>query len=465
MEDAKALESVKDLEGVYELSVEGEENQEEVEKTDLRGVDSIPAKPPWDPSIKELFRQWKDRELIIDPDFQRHSVWDIGKSSRLIESALLKMPLPTIYLSEEEDGSMQVIDGQQRLTAFFAFMEGHFPLGTGKPFKLKGLTTKTDLEGKTFTELDKPTRSDIERFTMRVVVLLRGCDPNLKYEIFRRLNTGAVALNQQELRNCIYRGKYNNLLKKLSKDKDFVWVLTGGNSSKNSLEKRMKDVELVLRFASFYNWTHEKYIKGPKFLNNDMEKYRDIKDKEVRELTVAFKKFVGITKSLFAEHSFRRFERGDEDNPSGKWGPFNTAIYDTFCYLGYKSIQKPKIIKNLDCIREAILHLMTEDEKFIDQISLATTDEAVVKSRHERFKKLIDEIVKTTRKEPRSFSKQLKEEMYKQDKTCRICQQEITHIDDAALDHKEQYWKGGKTVPQNARLAHRYCNCARPKDD
>ena len=100
-----------------------------------------------DPEVESLYQKYKRGRLIIQPDFQRQFVWDQAKSSRLIESALLRIPLPVIYLAQEKDGKEQVIDGQQRLTAFFSFIDGKFP--SGADFRLSGLKVFSELSGKT----------------------------------------------------------------------------------------------------------------------------------------------------------------------------------------------------------------------------------------------------------------------------------------------------------------------------
>ena len=137
----------------------------------------------------------------------------------------------------------------------------------------------------------------------------------MKFEIFERLNTGSVSLNDQELRNCIYRGGYNDLLKQLSQDNDFLYLL-----SLHGPDARMKDVELVLRFAAFYHSTYLNY-KPPirRCLNNEMEKWRLISAKDAEELKRAFKNTVTIIRSLLEKHAFKRFYKGTENNPNGYW--------------------------------------------------------------------------------------------------------------------------------------------------
>jgi uncharacterized protein with ParB-like and HNH nuclease domain len=185
-----------------------------------------------DPEIEGLFGKWKKQKLDIQPEFQRHFVWDKAKSSRLIESALLGIPLPVVYLSEEPDGKIYVIDGQQRLTSFFAYIDGVFP--DGSDFKLSGLKVLKDLNRKKFSDLDENTQDAVRGTVIRTITFKKESDPNLKFEIFERLNTGSVPLNTQELRNCIYRGKFNRLIKEMASNKEYLELLNiSGPDQKN----------------------------------------------------------------------------------------------------------------------------------------------------------------------------------------------------------------------------------------
>ena len=170
-----------------------------------------------DRSIYELVRQYQRGNLELQPEFQRLSVWDSTKESRLIESVFLEVPIPIIYLSEESDGKFSVIDGQQRLNTFFKFNKNEL--------KLSKLVIFTELNGKWFRDIPKEFQEKFESSTLRIIEIRKESDPDVKFEIFERLNTGAVPLNSQELRNCIYKGIYNELLKDLSEDKDFQFLL------------------------------------------------------------------------------------------------------------------------------------------------------------------------------------------------------------------------------------------------
>lgn len=398
--------------------------------------------------------------LVLQPDFQRQYVWDSTKASKLIESAILQIPLPIIYLSEEKDGKEYVIDGQQRLTSFFSFIDGKFP--DNKPFKLSGLNVRTDLNGKKFSDLSEEEQDGIRYYKIRAITFQKDSSEELKFEIFERLNTGSVQLNDQELRNCLYRGKLNQALREMAGDPDFMYLC-----SLKSPDKRMRDVELVLRFCAFYHKTYLNY-KAPirNFLNNEAQEKKDISDKELQELKVAFKNACQIIKSIFDKNAFKRYHKGKAGNPNGSWEAkkFNVSLYDILMYSFAKE-DKNKVYQNLDAIRESLIHLMTEDQEFIDSIELSTSSVQAVTVRFDKWRSTLQSILGIAQKEPRCFSHQLKEELMKINPSCALCQQKIANIDDAAIDHIKQYWMGGKTIPENARLTHRYCNCARPRTD
>ena len=413
-----------------------------------------------DPEIESLLGKHKRGRLIVQPDFQRQFVWDTGKASKLIESALLGIPIPLIYLSQEPDNKEYVIDGQQRLTSFFSFIDGKFPDGTD--FKLRDLNVFRELNGKRYGELSDEFQDVIRYFNVRTITFKRESDPNLKFEIFERLNTGSVSLNDQELRNCIYRGEFNRLLKELSVDPDFTFVL-----GLKKPDKRMKDIELVLRFVAFYHATYLNYKPPMKnFLNAESERYRNLTTNEAQHTKAAFKNACLIIRSMFRKNAFKRFYKGNEKDPTGKWEQkkFNASLYDILMYT-FAREDKNVVYQNLDSIREALLHLMTENQEFIDSIELSTSSVQAVTKRFDLWRLALQDVVGVGQKEPRCFSRSLKESLFESDSTCAICGQKIQEVDDSAIDHIKQYWTGGRTIPANARLTHRYCNWARSRNE
>ena len=270
-------------------------------------------------------------------------------------------------------------------------------------------------------------------------------------------------MNDQELRNCIYRGRFNNLLRELSEDPDFKFLL-----GLKQPDTRMKDIELVLRFAAFHHETYLNY-KSPmrNFLNREAEKYRNLSDEDAGELRNAFKSACHVIRSMFGEHAFKRFYKGaDAQHPGGYWEPkkFNASLYDILMYT-FAREEKNVLFQNLDAVREAFMYQMTENQAFIDAIELSTSSVQAVTKRFDIWRLALKDVIGVSTHELRCFTRQLKEALYATNSACAICGQKIVDVDDSAVDHIKQYWMGGKTIPENARLAHRFCNWSRPRND
>lgn len=444
------------MEDEFDLTIESDDTEDVAFPAESKKIFTSSG----DLEIDSLHNKKTRGRLILQPDFQRQYVWDAVKASKLIESAILSIPLPIIYLSEEKDGKEYVIDGQQRLTSFFSFIDGIFP--DGKLFKLGGLNVCTDLNGKKFSELSEEIQDKIRYYKIRAITFQKDSSEDLKFEIFERLNTGSVQLNDQELRNCLYRGKLNIALREMALDPDFMYLC-----GLKTQDKRMRDVELVLRFCAFYHKTYLNY-KAPirSFLNSEAQEKKDISDKELIELKSAFKNACQIIRSIFDKNAFKRYYKGKPNDPNGYWETkkFNVSLYDILMFSFAKE-DKNRVFQNLDSIKEALIHLMTEDQSFIDSIELSTSSVQAITVRFDRWRSALQGILGVGQKEPRCFSYKLKEELMEKDPTCAICGQRISGVDDAALDHIKQYWMGGKTIPENARLTHRYCNWARPRSE
>jgi len=413
---------------------------------------------PSDPNILTLYNKFQDGDLILNPDFQRWYVWDDKKASQLVESVLLGVPIPVIYMAEDYDGRWIVIDGQQRLVSLFRFFN---PIRIGEQniekLRLRGLTVLKSLNKKCFDELPKPLQRRYKDYPIRIILITKESDEDAKFEIFRRLNTGAVRLNDQELRNCIYRGKYNDLIKELAANKDFLFLL-----GLKEPHRRMQDRELVLRFFAFYHNTYLNYTPPMKrFLDQEMKEHRNISEKEAKKLREIFKKCVDLSKIVFGEHAFRRFIIGSEDDPNGRWERrVNRALYDVIMF-GFSRYEKRQIVPRSDSIREELLYLMTHNDDFIDAILFHTDKKEKVEKRFKIWLASLEEIVGLPVEEPRTFMSHYKRQLWEEKPVCAICGNEIKLLDDAELDHIEYYWRGGRTIPKNARLVHRYCNRAR----
>ena len=400
-----------------------------------------------DLSIRELQFQVNNGELILDPSFQRYYVFDDKKASLLIESVLMDVPLPLIYLSEEEDQKNEVIDGQQRLTSFMRFLNNKFPL--------KDLTVFSELNDNKYKALPKDIQLKFTKSTLRCIVIKRESHPEIKFDIFERLNSGSVKLNDQELRNCIYRGSYCDLLKELVRNADWL-KLTGATKP----HQRMADCEKILRFFAFYHSYHLYKHNIKQFLNNEMRSHQNISPEKSKELKKIFKQAVSLCDTVFGEQVFRRLEVNSRNKPHAKFEKkMNMSLFDIIM-VGFTRYEKRDVIPRADAIRDKLYEMMIEDDDFIEAIKSTSTKSGV----HTRFTKWLDaleKIIETPKKELRCFSSSFKQELYDHDSTCSICNQKIMSLDDSVVDHVIPYSLGGKTEPANGRLTHRYCNFAR----
>ena len=402
------------------------------------------------PSAFDLRRRKGRGSLDLQPRFQRRGVWDNKKRSKFIESILLDVPLPYFYLAEEADGNQVVVDGQQRLTAIFSYLDNEFVL--------QGLGVMEELNGKLFRNLDQKWQTKIEERALNLILIKNQSNEAMKYDVFERLNTGAVQLNPQELRNCVNRGRFNDLIIDLSENDDFQ-KLCGFSGPHN----RMKDVEFVLRFFAFYH-SYSNYKRSMRsFLDSEMTARKNLSDQDVRRMQQVFTGTVSLVKSVFGERAFRIYETSES---GGRWRrSANIALQDVVMYGFAKRLnQRGQITRKSDSIREALINILVNDEKFIDSLSTHTSDEDRVKYRFEIWEKELDEILLDAANQgPRLFSLELKTQLFEADPTCKICGQRLHSLDDSDVDHIEPYWKGGRTIPENARLTHRHCNRARKR--
>ena len=361
-----------------------------------------------------------------------------------------------IYTAEEPDGREVVIDGQQRLTTFFSFIDGKFPKDE-TPFKLTSLRILGDLTGKTFKTLPDPVRRDFLKYTLSIIKIGAKSHPDIRFEIFERLNTGSVSLSEQELRNCLYRGPLNDLLRELSEYGAFRSCLGITRPM-----PRMKDVEMVLRFIAFYDQTYLNYSGRMKsFLNGFMQDRKNISTDKSQDYRIAFKLASDLAWSVFGEQAFRRYTVGHQGKRNGSWElSVNKALFDAVMWA-FTRYEKRQILPVKDAIRERLIEIMTVDQEFVELVTLATADLPKIKLRFQRWHEAVDRIVTVPSSETRAFTYQHKLYLFTQDSTCKICSQRIESIDDAEVDHLVTFVDGGPTVANNARLSHRYCNRAR----
>lgn len=218
-----------------------------------------------DMTFGEIINMYVDNEIIISPEFQRGFRWDEERQSRFIESLLLGIPIPPIFVAETSDGIWELVDGLQRLSTVLSFF-GKLKVKDKNNLTLTKGSLINELEGFTIKTLPERYVLALKRAVCRVEIIRYDSDIDMRYELFNRLNTGGVELSEQEIRNCIFRGysnEFNSFINKLSKYPEFYKNI----NIKDSLKEKMYLEELVLRFFTIKN-------KGTKFEGN-IQKHMD----------------------------------------------------------------------------------------------------------------------------------------------------------------------------------------------
>lgn len=326
---------------------------------------------------------------------------------------------------------------------------------------MTGLEVCKELNHKSYKTLGLISESyqeKIDEYPLRVIKILKDSDFSVRFDIFERLNRGSVKLNDQELRNCIYRGHFNDFIKEIAKDKDFQILL--GSKEQN----RMQDAELVLRFFTLYERTYLKYKSAMKhFLTTFMKDYQNIDDIKINELKKIFKQSIQMVKTVIGDKAFYLYT--NKDNKFGKFeNVINKGLFDVLMN-GFTRYDQNQVMRHKDAIKEELLWLMNNDE-FLDVITGAGTDgKKKLEKKFDIWLGSLKTIIGYPEKEPRCFSWEFKNKLWKGNPVCSICGQKIEQIDDSEIDHIEFYWRGGKTIPENARLTHRFCNRSRKKKD
>ena len=250
---------------------------------------------PVDYPLEALHRKMGSLEIIL-PEFQRRYVWDRRRASRLIESFLIGLPVPPVFLLEQKDRRMLVIDGLQRLRTIHGFFNERFGGETdgrdSQEFRLDGVDEGGRLHGRTFSSIDTDDRRALENAVLRAIVVRQmhpDENPVVVHDLFERLNTGGMNLRDQEVRHCIYSGKLNDLINELNRTGEWRSLLGSPRH-----DKRMRDAELILRYMALLHGgeDYRKPMKG--FLSSFMHKNRDPTDEFIGKERIRFARACGI---------------------------------------------------------------------------------------------------------------------------------------------------------------------------
>lgn len=378
----KALEIIEEIDGDEQTGVELERHIDESEESDVI--------QPWDPttirvdtkpySLRNIVDMIEEGDLELAPDFQRKKVWGPVQKSRLIESILLRIPLPAFYFSSDEQGLLQVVDGLQRLSTINDFVTGKFVLN-GLEYLQK------EVGGRKFDKLPAIWSRRIYSTQIIANVVDPQTPDQVKFDIFKRINTGGSPLNAQEIRHCMSKKESRDFIHRLVSRQEFQLA----TSEKLKDHPRMVDREVVLRFVAF-RWNRNAYGKFDtldSFLT-DIARQIDagkISETQLEQLEVDFVRAMENARKLFGDHAFRKW-----DSLSDRLNPFNRALFDTWSVLlaDYEWSQLK------DCKAEIVANareLMTKNFAFINAITTSTNMASRIDDRFSAIDTILKECV------------------------------------------------------------------------
>jgi hypothetical protein len=315
---------------------------------------------PFDPSkirvetknttMDTLIKRLRNDEIDLAPDFQRRAgIWKNGAQSRLIESMLIKIPLPAFYMDATLDDKWLVVDGLQRLTTLRRFV-------IDKELALCELEFLSELSGKKYDGLARSFQRRIEETEIVMYLIQPGTPPRVKFDIFRRINTGGAPLSSQEIRHALNQGKIIKILETLANSIAFKTATAYGVSP-----KRMDDRECVLRFLAFTLNPPDEYDTDnfDGFLNESMAHLNQMRDDELQQLKDRFTRAMLIAKDIFRRDAFRKRYHKD----SGRH-PINKALFESWSVnLGQLSSEQGKqLVQNKEKLIDNFIKLMNERE-------------------------------------------------------------------------------------------------------
>lgn len=360
-----------------------------VEVEDTSGEEEITE--PFDPALIrvstrpltiDLLRlRIEYQELDLAPGFQRKGgIWKDEAQSRLIESMLIRIPLPAFYMDATNDEKWLVVDGLQRLTTLKRFM-------IEKRLRLSGLEFLTHLNGKSFEELPRNYQRRIAETQVTVYLIEKGTPDEVKFNIFKRINTGGLPLSAQEIRHALNQGEATKLLAQLADSDLFKRAVDYGIR-----DDRMADRECVLRFLAFTISPYTTFSKDfDGFLNSAMADINRMSAQEREQLRKRFERTMVIAKNLFGNDAFRK--RYKEGAPRQ---PINKPLFESWS-VNLDQLSDEQVLKLIDrkkLLMDKFIDLMNSpDRSFNEAISLATGDPKKVRLRFEAIEQIIQEIL------------------------------------------------------------------------
>ncbi len=314
--------------------------------------------------VRGLVGRLQDGDITI-PKWQRGFVWTFRTASSFVESLLLGLPVPGIFLgTDPATKELYVVDGQQRLRTIRGFYEGKFPGGSGnRKFALTGVADR--FYGITYTDLNDAERRELNNSLIHATVVRQDapkCDDTSMYQIFKRLNSGGRPVNPQEIRCAIYQGKLINMIRELNED--LAWRDVVGSHS-----LRLKDQEMILRFMAMYHKGHDYTRPMEEFLNVFTQTHRNPSEKWMQDTAELFKGTIEAFAGSLGKEAFRI--------SGGR--AVNAAVFDSMS-VGLANRIRQSGVPEYEVIRDTHRHLVSSDN-YLQAITQGTSDDRSVEDR------------------------------------------------------------------------------------
>lgn len=336
-------------------------------------------------TVDLLLSRTQSKMINLQPDFQRRwGVWDEKRQSRLIESLLLRIPLPVLYAAEDDDESWEIVDGIQRLSTIARFLRPE--IISSEPLVLSNLEYLSAYNGKRFSGLSARMQLRLRETELVIHLIRKGTPAEVKFNVFARINTGGVALSAQELRHAITPGRARTVLEQWAGSKEFLAATGAGIKT-----IRMDDREVVLRFIAFYELGLSAY-KQPNmdaFLILAMKTVNELSEKKLSELKDAFLAAMKSANAIFGNDAFRK-----RYNPQAGRLPINKALFEAVSVNLAKlsSNERAVLLNNKSAIKNGIIELCN-DRNFETSISQGTGDVTKVKYRFRQIETMFKRIL------------------------------------------------------------------------
>ncbi len=323
-------------------------------------------------TIHDVIRRIQQGNFIMDPDFQRDFIWPEDKQSKLIESVIMRIPLPVFYMAEDDQGRMVVVDGLQRLSTFKQFVENNLKLQ---------LPDRDELNGKKFSDLSSKLQNRIEDCNLIFYIIDSKAPERARLDIFERVN-GGVPLTRQQMRNCLYMGPATRFLKDEAKS-DIFLKATGESLN----DKTMRDKEFVNRFCAFQLIGLNGY-RGDMddFLAECLRQMNKMEESELARLSAEFRRSLTNNFMLFKQHAFRKRKLGQD-----RRSVLNASLWDVMS-TGLSRYSEHLVETRAGPLRQAIYRLL-EDEEFNAAITYGTNDTRRVGRRFEMSLQKLEEFL------------------------------------------------------------------------